>query len=198
MQYQQNNKPLIETAKLKKDYSIKHFNGADKKYSHICIVFQKSLKKQLVEWYYNASFYPGETHTELSIALHFYWKNLRKTEHEVCSKCKQYGKLEPKEAESKLRYWLPRIVIVDLSPAEFKTMIQVNCSIQIKPITARDPRANSILERVHQTKGNIIRTFKVQDIILNNENTWDRILAFTIFLLCAMQNDAAHSSTISV
>ena len=33
MQYQQNNKPLIETAKLNKDYSIKLFYGAAKKYS---------------------------------------------------------------------------------------------------------------------------------------------------------------------
>ena len=36
MQYQQNNKTLIETAKLNKDYSIKHIHGADKKYSLIC------------------------------------------------------------------------------------------------------------------------------------------------------------------
>ena len=31
MQYQQNDKPLSENAKLNKDYSIKHFHGADKK-----------------------------------------------------------------------------------------------------------------------------------------------------------------------
>ena len=53
-----------------------------------------------------------ETHTELSIAHHFYWKNSRKTVHEVCSKCKAcqflksnkkvYGKLPPKDAEYKL------------------------------------------------------------------------------------------------
>ena len=35
MQYQQNDKNLIETAKLNKDYSIKHFHEADKKYSLI-------------------------------------------------------------------------------------------------------------------------------------------------------------------
>ena len=71
----------------------------------------KLLEKQVVEWYHNALCYPGETCTELSIAQHFYWKNLRKTAHEVCSKCKacqflkrnkkQYGKLPPKEAESR-------------------------------------------------------------------------------------------------
>ena len=71
----------------------------------------KLLEKQVVEWHHNVLCYPGETCTELSIAQHFYWKNLRKTVHEVFSKCKfcqflkrstkQYRKLPPKEAESK-------------------------------------------------------------------------------------------------
>ena len=40
-------------------------------------------------------------------------------------------------------------------------MIQANHGIAVKPITLRNPQANSILERAHQTIGNIIRTFKV-------------------------------------
>ena len=83
MRYQQNDRPLIETDKLSKDYSIQHFHGADKKYSLICrnheIVIHKLLEKKVVEWYHNAICHPGETFTELSIAQHFYWKNLRKT-----------------------------------------------------------------------------------------------------------------------
>ena len=42
------------------------------------IVFPKLLGKQVVEWYHNALCHPGETCTELSIAQHFYWKNLHK------------------------------------------------------------------------------------------------------------------------
>ena len=38
MQYQQNDKPLTETAKSNKNYSIKHFHGVDKKYS---LVYRK-------------------------------------------------------------------------------------------------------------------------------------------------------------
>ena len=83
MQYQQNNKPLIETAKLNINCSMKHFHGADKKYSLIYrkheIVIPRLLKNQVVEWYYNALYHPGETCTELSIAQCFYWRNLRKT-----------------------------------------------------------------------------------------------------------------------
>ena len=36
MHYQQLDKPLIKIAKLDNNYSIKHFHGADKKYSLIC------------------------------------------------------------------------------------------------------------------------------------------------------------------
>ena len=71
------------------------------------------------------------------------------------------------------RYPLPSKVIVDRGNeflAEFKTMIQANYGITVKPITSRNPQANSILERVHQTIGNIIRTFKVQDMVLDDEN----------------------------
>ena len=49
MQYQQNNKCLIETAKSNKEFTIKQFHGADKKYSLICskyeVVIPKTLKK---------------------------------------------------------------------------------------------------------------------------------------------------------
>ena len=51
-------------------------------------------------------------------------------------------------------------------------MIQADCGITVKPITSRNPQDNSILERVHQKIGNIIRTFKVQDMVLNDENPW--------------------------
>ena len=87
--FNKNDKPLIETAILNLDYSIQHFYKADKKYSLICekqkIVVLKLLEKQVVEWYHNDLCRPGETRTELSIAQHFYWKNLRKTVREVCS-----------------------------------------------------------------------------------------------------------------
>ena len=71
------------------------------------------------------------------------------------------------------RYPLPSKEIVDHGNqflAEFKTMIQADYVITVKPITSRNPQANSILERVHQTIGNIILTFQVQDMVLDDEN----------------------------
>ena len=86
------------------------------------------------------------------------------------------------------RYPLPSKVIVDCKKeflAKFKTMIQADYGITIKPITSRNPRANSISERIHQTMGKIIRMFKVQDMVLYDENPWDGILASTMVALCA-------------
>ena len=66
------------TPKLNKDYLVKQFHGADKKYSLICRkhknVIPKLLEKQVVEWYHNVLCHPGESRTELSIAQHVYWK----------------------------------------------------------------------------------------------------------------------------
>ena len=73
------------------------------------MVIPKQLEKQVVELYHNALYQPGETRTKLSISQHFYWKNLPKTVHEICTKCKtcqflkrnkkQYRKLPLKEEE---------------------------------------------------------------------------------------------------
>ena len=86
------------------------------------------------------------------------------------------------------RYLLPSQVIVDCGNeflAEFKTMIQANYGITVKPITSRNPQANSILERVHQTIGNIIRTLLVQGMELDDKNPWDGILSSNMFALRA-------------
>ena len=62
-------------------------------------------------------------------------------------------------------------------------MIPANYSIKTKSIASRNLQANSILERVHQTIDNIIRTSKVRNIELDDENSWHRILAPTMFAL---------------
>ena len=51
----------------------------------------------------------------------------------------------------------------------------------VKPITSRNLQANAILERVHQTIGNIPYSFKVQSLVL--DDPWDGILASTMFSL---------------
>ena len=58
-------------------------------------------------------------------------------------------------------------------------------TVTSKPITSRNLQANAILERVHQTIGNILLTFKVQNMALDDENPWDGILTSTMFALRA-------------
>ena len=87
------------------------------------------------------------------------------------------------------RYPLPSKVIVDCGNeilTEFKTIIQADYGVTAKPITSRKSQTNSILESYHQIIGKTIRTFKVQDTVLNDENPFDRILASTMFALHAM------------
>ena len=276
---QQKDNNLIKIAKTDKNYSIKPFHGAGKKYALICfhdkIVIPKQIQKRIVEWYHTTLSHPGETRTELTIAQHFYWKNLRKTVHDVCSTCdacqrlkrnkKHYGKLPPKQAEAtpwqtlcvdligryKLnpkgggkkyemttetgrvvylqavtmidpatgwveiravrsaradyvaqqvelgwltRYPLPETVILDRGNeflAEFTTMVEKDYGLKINRITTRNPQANAILERVHQTIGNMIRTMQVQNMVLDDENPWDGVLSATMFALRA----TVHTTT---
>jgi len=46
---------------------------------------------------------------------------------------------------------------------KFAKMIEDDYGITRRGTTVRNPQANSISERLHQTLGNIIRTFKVQN-----------------------------------
>ena len=71
------------------------------------------------------------------------------------------------------RYPLPHKVIVDRENeflAKFREMIINDYGITVKPTTSMNPQANAILERVHQPIGNILRPFKVQNIVLDDKN----------------------------
>jgi len=68
---------------------------------------------------------------------------------------------------------------------EFARMIEDDYGIIRKGTTVRNPQANAVLERVHQTIGNIIRTFEVHNSDLTSENPWKGILSATMFALRA-------------
>ena len=78
-----------------------------------------------------------------------------------------------------IRYLLSNKVIVDRGNeflAEFGEMIINDNGITKKPITSRNLQVQAILERVHQTIENTLCTFKVQNMVLDDENSWDGIL----------------------
>ena len=76
--------------------------------------------------------------------------------------------------------------------AEFAKMVRNDYRLKIKPITTRNPQANAIIERVHQTIGNIIRTFDVQS--MDEKDPWSGILAATMFAVRATVHTTLQAS----
>ena len=69
--------------------------------------------------------------------------------------------------------------------AEFAQMIENDYGIKRKGSTTRNPQANSIIERIHQTLGNIIRTFELHKASMTAQEGWDGILSAAMFALRA-------------
>ena len=72
-------------------YSLKIFLGGGKHCGLIVrndkIVIPKTLQRRVMEWYHWYLYHPGETRTENTIRLHYWWDKLRDTVHDVCTKC---------------------------------------------------------------------------------------------------------------
>ena len=86
------------------------------------------------------------------------------------------------------RYLLPQLIVFDCS-TEFMAVFAKMChnyyGLKRKPITTRNPQSNAIIERIHQTIGNVIHTFDVSNIV--NNDPWSFILAGTMFSVRATQ-----------
>eukprot|EP00957_Ditylum_brightwellii_P114957 8767534-Ditylum_brightwellii.AAC.1 len=61
--------------------------------------------------------------------------------------------------------------------AEFTEMIASDYGVKKKPTTARNPQANSIIERIHQTIGTMIRSFEVHGTTIDEKDPWTGILS---------------------
>jgi hypothetical protein len=81
--------------------------------------------------------------------------------------------------------------------AEFAKMVCEDYGLKIKPITTRNPQANAIIERVHQTIGNIsIRTFDVQH--MDEKDPWSGILAATMFAVRATYHTTLQATSMQL
>jgi transposase InsO family protein len=93
------------------------------------------------------------------------------------------------------RHPLPQRITLDRGTefmAEFAKMAKEDYGLKLKPITTRNPQANAIIERVHQTIGNIIRTFNVQ--AMDQDDPWTGILAATMFAVRATCHTTLQAS----
>ena len=59
---------------------------------------------------------------------------------------------------------------------EFINMITKDYGIKKKPISVRNPQAKAVLEPVHQTIGNMVRTFQLETNYLDQMDPWTGIL----------------------
>ena len=84
------------------------------------------------------------------------------------------------------KYPWPSKIIIDQGTEFMKELIQMiekDYGITRRPITTRNPQANSILEISHQTIGNIIRTIQVNNQKLEQDDPWSIILSAVIFVM---------------
>ena len=76
--------------------------------------------------------------------------------------------------------------------AEFATMIKEDYNVKRKLITTRNPASNAIIERVHQTIGNMIRSVQVQNLEVDSDNfSWTGILQAVSFAV----RSTVHTTT---
>eukprot|EP00957_Ditylum_brightwellii_P020068 1513914-Ditylum_brightwellii.AAC.1 len=61
--------------------------------------------------------------------------------------------------------------------AEFTEMIASDYGVKKKYITARNPQESSIIERIHQTIGNMIRSFEIHGTSIDEKDPWTGILS---------------------
>ena len=76
--------------------------------------------------------------------------------------------------------------------AEFAKMCHNYYGLKRKPITTSNPQSNVIIEGIHQTIGNIVRTFDVSNIV--NKDPWSGILAATMFAVRATYHKTLQES----
>ena len=78
--------------------------------------------------------------------------------------------------------------------AEFATIISDDYGITKRPITVRNPQANSMIERIHQTLGNIIQTLELYEDVEATQETWDGVLSAAMFALRATMHTTMQAT----
>jgi hypothetical protein len=87
------------------------------------------------------------------------------------------------------RYPWPTEIVFDKGTefmGQFAEMVADDYGIKRRGTTVRNPQANAIVERIHQTIGNIIRTFELYNNEgIDQEDPWSGILAAAMFAVRA-------------
>ena len=80
---------------------------------------------------------------------------------------------------------LPMTEEMNFFGKEFQGIMKKEHGVKEKPITVRNPQANTIVERVHQTIGNMVRTFEPENNFLDKDDPWKGTLSAVAFAVRA-------------
>jgi hypothetical protein len=61
--------------------------------------------------------------------------------------------------------------------SEFQRLIKEECDIEAKPSSKRNPQSDAILERTHQTIGDMLHTFEAENKPTDKSDPWSGILS---------------------
>jgi hypothetical protein len=70
----------------------------------------------------------------------------------------------------------------------------INYGKKPKPSTSHNPQSNGIIERVHLTLGNMLRSFEMQNKTLNEEDPWSSFLAATAWAIRSTYHTTLHAT----
>ena len=91
------------------------------------------------------------------------------------------------------RYPMPEEITFDGGPefkAEFKKLVEEEYQIKARPSSVRNPQSNAIIERVHGTIGNMMRTIDMSNI----SNTDDDPFAGVVSAICWAVRSTYHTT----
>jgi transposase InsO family protein len=97
------------------------------------------------------------------------------------------------------RYPWPNVLNFDRGTefmGDFAKMAQTDYGVKRKPITVRNPQANAIIERIHQTLGNILRTFDYDE--LDEKDPWSGILSAASFSVRATYHTTTQATPMQI
>jgi hypothetical protein len=81
--------------------------------------------------------------------------------------------------------------------SEFKSVFiqtSINYGIKSKPSKSHNPQSNRVIERVHLTLGNMLRSFEMQNKTLNEEDPWSSFLEVTAWAIRSTYHTTLHAT----
>jgi transposase InsO family protein len=78
--------------------------------------------------------------------------------------------------------------------SKFQLLIEEEHDIEAKPSSKRNPQSDAILERIHQTIGNMLRAFEAENQPMDESNPWSGILSASAWAVCSACHAALQST----